>query len=1226
LEFCILGHLEVSANGRPVQLGGARERTVLAMLLLEAGHVIPVERLIDAVWGDDPPATSRGQIQICISNLRRRILAAGGEDLIETRRPGYLMRVPAGTLDLHRFEAEVIKGQAALAAGDPAGSAHMLRGALELWRGPALADVDSTLVQQGVGRLNERRLAVLGESLKAGLIAGEQHRLIGELTSLAAEYPLHEHFRALLMIALYSAGRQAEALDAYRKVREVLQGELGIDPGSELRNLHRAMLAGTFSFPGADAHANAPARRAGSDAGHGQDGRDRRDGRDGRDARDEQGHGGHPRDVGDRDNRGNGDRGPSGPNDRNHNDRGYDDRQDSDRGYDGQSYDSQGRDDRAYRPRRPDEHSGDRRNRGEWDRGDGGRDHQNGDGGGRGQRHAAERDGPPGGAPAESAWLPAPAAHQPPGGHGDGELAGSAAGEAARALAEAQALAQSQAEEPRRRAPSLLPSDISDFTSRSKTVDDIVGQIGGEQRGPGDQRASGDQAVRVCVIVGQGGAGKTTLAVHVAHLLTPDFPDGQLFAHLRVGDRPANPSDILERFLRALGVVGPSLPKSLDERAELFRDLVSGRRVLVVLDDAMTERQVTWLLPGSADCSVIVTSRQRLTGLPSAGRVEIGALSESGAAALLARYIGEERVVAEEESVTELSQLCGRLPLALRICAARLAARPHWSVADLVDRLLDESRRLDELNHGEMQVRASISLTYDSLPDDARLLFRRLALLDVPNFAAWVGSPLLQVDVLRAQEALEVLAEAYLIDATPGPGGHVRYSFHDIMRPFAQERLAEESSEERLGALERWLGAMLSLTGEAHRREYAGGYLERRSSATRWRLPDRLVDRLLSDPLTWYEQERTSIVAAVRQASAAGLVEHCWDLALSSVTLFEAYSYFGNWRETHEIALKAACRAGDRHGEAAMRYSLGSLHMFEQSTDPAMRQFERAQALYLELGDEHGAALVLRNMAYLDRLTGDITSAQERWEEALGVLQVTGDRIAEAHVLHNLAQLHVDCGEPATALRLLERAEAICREVGNRRVTAQVQNRLGALHLRAGRLEEAYVSYTRVLDSVRATGDRVGECYALLGLATVDLRRGEPGAARAMLGEALELAVGAGARMVESRIALALGEASLTSDLDAAPEYVERALTGFEAIGATLDKARAMVLRGRVHAAFGRPQGARADWQAAAGMLSALRTEKGGVALVEEVRQLLRTLADPDAAPAQLPAGADSLN
>ncbi|WP_405581193.1 BTAD domain-containing putative transcriptional regulator [Streptomyces sp. NBC_01190] len=1107
MEFCILGHLEVLADGRAVQLGGARERTVLAMLLLEVGHVIPVERLIDAVWDDDPPVTSRGQIQICISNLRRRVLAAGGEDLIETRRPGYLVRVPAGKLDLHQFEAEVAKGHAALAAGDPAESARILRDALRLWRGPALADVESTLVQQGVGRLNERRLAVLGESLNSGLLAGEQHRLIGELTSLVAEYPLHEHFRALLMIALYTAGRQAEALDAYRKVREVLQGELGIDPGSELRDLHRAMLAGTFSLPDANGDPDRSAGQAGSAAGPAHDGRSR-----------------------------------------------------SDRG---------------------------------WN--DGGSDPKGHDDGDRGGPRLPAR-------PEPAPLVPAPR-------HSADTLAdphgANASAESGPAQDHAQALpAPVQSEEPRRRAPSLLPADIPDFTSRSETVDAIVRQISGDEPGPRDQ------AVRVCVIVGQGGAGKTTLAVHVAHLLTPDFPDGRLFAHLRVGDRPVNPSDILERFLRVLGVVGPSLPKTLEERAELFRDLVSGQRVLIVLDDAMTERQVTWLLPGTAECSVIVTSRQRLTGLSSAGRVEIGALSESGAAALLARYVGEDRVVAEAESVAELSQLCGRLPLALRICAARLAARPHWSVADLVDRLLDESRRLDELNHGEMQVRASISLTYDSLPDDARLLFRRLALLDVPNFAAWVGSPLLQVDVLRAQEALEVLAEAYLIDATPDPGGHVRYSFHDIMRPFAQERLAEESSEERLGALERWLGAMLSLTGEAHRREYAGGYLERRSSATRWRLPDRLVERLLSDPLSWYEQERTSIVAAVRQASAAGLVEHCWDLALSSVTLFEAYSYFGNWRETHEIALKAACRAGDQHGEAAMRYSLGSLHMFEQSTGPAMRQFERAHTLYHNLGDEHGAALVLRNMAYLDQLGGDIASARERWEEALGVFQVTGDRIAEAHVLQSLAPLHVDCGETATALRLLERAEAICNEVGNRRVTAQVQNRLGALHLRVGRLDEAHVSYTNVLEGVRVTGDRVGECYALLGLATVDLRRGEPGAARAMLTEALEHAVRAGARMVEGRIALTLAEVLLTSDLDAAPEYVERALTGFEAIGATLDKVRAMVLRGRVHAASGRPQGARADWQAAAGMLSGLRTDKGDVALLEEVRRLLGTLAD----------------
>ncbi|PWI44839.1 BTAD domain-containing putative transcriptional regulator [Streptomyces sp. ICBB 8177] len=1091
MEYCILGHLEVFRAGTAVPLGGPRERAVLALLLLEANHVIPVDRLIDAVWGEDPPATARGQIHICISNLRRRITLSG-PDPIETRNPGYRIRVEPGTLDLHRFEQQVAEGRAAMTGSRPARAVTELRSALALWRGPALADVDSRLVRLGAARLDERRLTVLGECLECSLLSGEHRELIGELQSLVVEHPLQEHFKALLMTALYRAGRQAEALEEYRRARHVLMDELGIEPGEELRRLHQSMLAGEFTPapPGAvpPSHGPAPASAAEPAA----------------------------------------------------------------------------------------------------------------------RQHAPTSD------VASSRTPEAPSqslAALPTGASAVTSAPGATTDPVAEAVTEGTGAEPPTPETgltthawPQARTPSLLPADIPDFTGRRETIELILRQVGGKGDG------GTEHAVRVCVVVGQGGAGKTTLAVHVAHLLAQDFPDGQLYAHLRTGDRPASPADILERFLRVLGVSGPALPKGLEERAELFRDLVSGRRMLIVLDDAMTERQVAALLPGTAGSSVIVTSRRRLTGLPSAARVEIGALSDGGAAELLSRIVGEERIGAEPEDVAELSRLCGNLPLALRICAARLAARPHWSVADLVDRLVDESRRLDELNHGELEVRASISLTYDGLSDDARLLFRRLALLDVPSFAHWVGAPLLEVDAPRAQEALEVLAEAYLINAKPGPGGHVRYSFHDMMRPFARERLVEEDAGERRGALERWLGALLSLTGEAHRRQYAGDYLELRSPASRWQLPRRLVDRLMANPLGWYEQERTSLVAAVRQAAAGGLVDHAWDLALSSVTLFEANSYFDDWRDTHEVALKAACRAGDRRGEAAMRYSLGSLHSFEHASDRAMRQFEQAYALYRRMDDHHGAALVARNMAYQDWLKGDVTSAMGRWEEALGVFQVTGDRVAEAHVLQRMARVRQDCGEPDAALRLLERAGEICEEVGNERVAAQVRNRLGELCLGGGDLDGARRAYEAVLESVRAAGDKVGQCYALLGLATVEMRSGGHGAATQTLTEALRLAVKEGARMAESRITLALAEACMVARPEAAASHAEHALRGFEAIGATLFRARALGVRGRIRAQGGDPEAARDDWRAAKGMLSGLRLDQGAMALVGELNRRLAAL------------------
>ncbi|MEU2663899.1 BTAD domain-containing putative transcriptional regulator [Micromonospora sp. NPDC007220] len=1034
MKYGILGPLEVVHGTETVQLGGPRDRVILAMLLLEANQVIPVERLIDAVW-DDPPSTARGQVQICISNLRRRLQAVSGRDLIDTRSPGYLLNVGPDELDLRVFDARVAEARD---TGGPLAAAALLRGALALWRGPALSGMDSRVVTSYVSRLNERRLAVHGECIDLELQAGKHYELVGELIELVDRHPLQEHFRAQLMMALYRSGRQAEALEGYRRASEVLMDELGINPGEELRRLHQAILEGECPIP------------------------------------------------------------------------------------------------------------------------------------------------------------------LPP--HGSAVAATIAPAAQVRSLV-----------------PSLLPAAIPDFTGRAPIVGAIRAQLG-EQ---GQVEADGP-VVRVGVIVGPGGAGKTTLAVHVAHQLAPEFPDGQLFARLRVGDRPANPADILERFLRALGVSGAAMPDGIEERAERFRDLLGGRRILVVLDDAMTEQQIAVLLPGTAKCSVIVTSRRRLTGLPSVNRVELGALSRGNAVQLLTRIVGPTRIAAEPSAADELCRLSGDLPLALRIVGARLAARPHWSVTDLLERLVDESRRLDELNHGEMGVRASISVTYEGLSADAKVLLRRLALLDSPSFASWVGAPLLETDHLRAQDALEELTEAYLIDTEPGPvAGQLRYRFHDITRPFARERFVEEGPEQRRAALERWFGALLALAGEAHRREYSDDVLAPNSGASRWPLPAPLVDRLLADPLAWFEQERATIVAAVAQAAASGMVEHAWDLALTAVTLFESRSYLNDWRQTHEVALNAACRAGDVRGEAAMRYSLGSLHMFAQQSAPAARQFTRSYALFEELGDRLGMAQVLRNSAYLDRVNGDLASARDRWGRALEAFQLLGDRIAEAHVLHNLAQIHLDYGEQDAAYELLVRAGQICEEVGNRRVGAQVRHRLGELLLRRGDLEGAGVAYRGVLDSVRAAGDQIGECYAILGLAAVDHRRGDLASAARRLARAQALAVAAGDRMAESRVAHALADVALDAgELGSAAEHADRAVRIFGEIGAALLGASAMALRGRIHVAAGERAAARAGWESSRAVLSGLSL-RGAVTLQAQLRRDLSALGVADADRPVAPVGSD---
>jgi DNA-binding SARP family transcriptional activator/tetratricopeptide (TPR) repeat protein len=990
-------------SGAVVPLGGPRQQATLAMLLLEVGNVIPIDRLIDAVWDDDPPTTARAQIQICISTLRRNLVAGVGGDPIETRPPGYLLRLGQAALDAQTFDEIAASARARLSDGDPAAAAVLFREALALWRGPALSNVTSRLVQQSVTRLNERRLAVREQCIDAELAAGMVHDLVGELIGLVQEHPLREHFHLLLMKALYNSGRQAEALEAYRAARTVLLDELGIEPGRELQMLHRSILNGE-----ALAAATPPARTA------------------------------------------------------------------------------------AVRDR-------------------------------------------------------------------------------AKVV------------------PAMLPAAIPDFTGRRDLVEAIV-------EATAAQEGTTSHAVPLITVYGPGGVGKTTLAIHAAHRVAAQFPDGHLFARLRNGGQAVDPADVLERFLRVLGVDGASVPEDVEERAELYRDLLGRRRMLVVLDDGVSEQQIRHLLPGEPQCAVLVTSRRRLSALPAAAWFEVGPLSSDNAADLVGTVLGPDRVRAEPGALAALCATCGNLPLALRIAAARLAARPHWSIAGLVDRIADTSHQLDELDHGDLGMRASISMTYDSLSPDARRLFRLLALTEAPNVASWVGAPLLNTDVWRAEELIEELTEAYLLDVEPAPvGDPPRYRFHDIMRPFAQERVVkEETPASRQIAMEALMGALLYLADESYRREYTGDYLRPECGATRWPLPDTLVNRLLDDPLSWYEHERMTLSAAIRQSAASGLTEHAWGLALAVVPLFEARAYITDWRESHLAALRAAGAAGDRPGEAAMRYSLGSLHLFEQQLADAVQHLTEAQAVYEELGDRYGTALVLRNLAVTDRLNGDFDKALERWEQSLTVFEEFGDRIGEAYVLYSIAQIRIDRGDLETAGQLLDRATLLCEATGNRRVGSQVQYRRGTLLLRS-KDKGAAVAFTEVLSITEATGDRVGQCYARIGLASSLLQQQEPETAKSIITPALAIVKEMDERLVLCRVLLVLTEVELT--LGRIGEAVARADCAVHAasqLGSPPMEVQSLIALGRALLAAGEDVRARDAWLRGEQLLSGLRTADNG--------------------------------
>ncbi|MDN3355648.1 BTAD domain-containing putative transcriptional regulator [Actinomadura sp. DC4] len=345
--------------------------------------------------------------------------------------------------------------------------------------------------------------------------------------------------------------------------------------------------------------------------------------------------------------------------------------------------------------------------------------------------------------------------------------------------------------------PRMLPHDLPDFTGRTEQVRELAASL----------RPAGRTDLAIVAVSGPGGVGKTALAVRVAHTSAGEFHDGQLYADLGgLGRAPREPREVLGHFLRHLGADLTIIPAGGEERAEMYRHLLAGRRVLVVLDNAHDETQVQPLLPGDGPAAALITSRFRLTGLSGAAHVELGVFSDEQAVALLYRTLAPKRVAAEAAEAVRLAALCGRLPLALRIAASRLAAKPHWTLADLSERLSDERRRLDELTHGSLAVRSSIALSYRALGPRAARLFRCLGLLNAPDFAASRAAPMLGVPPEEAADLMEQLVDARLLEATGRDAAYrLRYRFHDLVRVYARERAWEidgpERCRETIGAL-----------------------------------------------------------------------------------------------------------------------------------------------------------------------------------------------------------------------------------------------------------------------------------------------------------------------------------------------------------------------------------------------------------------------------------------
>ncbi|WP_282697742.1 BTAD domain-containing putative transcriptional regulator [Streptomyces sp. CC208A] len=639
--------------------------------------------------------------------------------------------------------------------------------------------------------------------------------------------------------------------------------------------------------------------------------------------------------------------------------------------------------------------------------------------------------------------------------------------------------------------PHQLPADIADFVADGQRLAALEKALtGGDGRG----------TVGLAAITGKPGTGKSTLAVHVAHALAETgFPDGQLYCDLRgTTATPATPVEVLGRFLRALGIPGQLIPESLDERAEMYRTRLSARRVLVVLDDAAGESQVLPLLPGSRGCAVLVTSRARLTALPGAHRVELDVLDEDRALELLARIIGGDRVSGEAVAAEALVRTVGRLPLALRIVAARLAARPHWTLASMVQRLANERHRLDELAHGEMTMRASLSLTYEGLAPDDRGLLRLLSMAQAPTLPSWLAGALLDDHRPFPSDLMEPLVDVQMLDvAGVEPTGGFRYRFHEIIRVYAREQLAAQHPPEvRRVAFARMAGGWMHLAQEAHRKVYGGDFTVLHGDAPRWQPPASYTDEILADPLAWLDAEQAALCGMVGHAADEGLHDLSWDLATSLVTLFEVRGHYDLWERTHLTALAAVRKAGNLRGTAAIRASLGSLYMSRNQYDTARQALTSALDVFQALDEPMGEALCRRDMALIARTAGDDSAALELYRRSLADFDRAGDVVGRAIVLTQSAHIRMRQGETDLAQKQLDEALDIYEGIGYTGGRARTLRRVGQMLLEQGRSDLAVLTFTEVLELCRDSGDVIGEGHLLRDLGHAFTVMGRPDRAR----------------------------------------------------------------------------------------------------------------------------------
>ncbi|WP_430783641.1 BTAD domain-containing putative transcriptional regulator [Actinoplanes sp. G11-F43] len=716
--------------------------------------------------------------------------------------------------------------------------------------------------------------------------------------------------------------------------------------------------------------------------------------------------------------------------------------------------------------------------------------------------------------------------------------------------------------------PFLLPPDLPDYTGFEQRV---AGAVAVLRSGSGSP---------VLVVSGPGGAGKTAFAVHVAHAVRERYPDGVLFLNVGGAD-PLEPAEALSRLLRMLGVTDADTLGSADlrERESRYRAELVGRRLLVLIDDAVGARQIHPFLPGDAGSALLVTSRNRLVTLPATDRVELGMMSGAEARALLTRVIGAERAGADPRQTARLIGLCARLPLAVRVAAARLAARPHWSVAQLADRLDDERRRLDELAVDDLEVRAGLAVGYRGLSGRARDAFRALGCLDPPVVTALTVAALLGTTLDEADDLVEEITDARLLDVVGTDRQRTRYQMHDLVRLYAGEVARADPGAVR-DTVTGGLSALLRLVEQlAHQLPVATPRLYHPEGlpepAAHWSASVARVDLR-----HWFDAEEPALIAAVERAADLDLVAPACGLADALVfASFAARNNFDGWERTHTAASAAARRAGDRLAEAAMECGIGQLRYAQDRFPDSRRHFSRAAGLFEAAGHDRGQAVALNGLGTVGRELGEHTVAIPQINRALRMLDRLGDEAGVAHAHYSLGFAHRELGDDETALGHLAAALDRYRRLGHRRGELIAIRGVGLVHRARGELAEAAEHCAAAHTIATGIGDTHLAAYTAQALAKVWIRQGRPERGRDQLRAALAVTTGRRDGHGTALVTRTLGELHLAAGrLDEATGLLESAAEQWRAIGMRLPRARTLRDLGAARSADGDHPAAHRHW------------------------------------------------